>query len=377
MQPIALYLHIPFCARKCNYCDFASVAGRMELLPAYLSMLRQELQQQAALWPSRAVRTIFLGGGTPSLLPAEAYRPLLEAIRSAFQIEEDAEISLEANPGTLNRDKADAMREAGFNRVSLGVQASQDRLLEKMGRIHRAADAEQAMRSLLDAGFRNLNIDLMFGLPGQTLADWQESLRFAFSFPLSHLSFYSLSMEEGTPWGDLYAKKQLEPASDELDRRMYHEARNVLERHGFAHYELSNAARPGLWCRHNLIYWNRGDYLGVGAGAHSLMENLRFANVVDPAEYIERMRRGMSPVFETQRLSCGDVLSERLFMGLRLLRGVDLRQVSRETGLDVEGRYAEDIVNLAREGLVTCSDSVLKLTTHGLDFANTVFRVFV
>ena len=377
MRSIGLYIHIPFCVRKCNYCDFPSVAGRMDLLPAYFSMLREELLSAADIWRGYSVGTVFLGGGTPSLLPADAYGPLLDAVRSAFPLAADAEVSLEANPGTVTREKAQAMRAAGFNRVSLGVQAAQDELLRAMGRIHRRRDAEAAILNFLDAGFTNLNLDLMFGLPGQTFPQWQESLRFALSFPLTHLSFYSLSIEEGTLWGDLYNRRQLEPATDVLDRRMYHEAREQLAMSGMRHYEISNAAKPGLLCRHNLIYWNRGEYLGIGAGAHSLMGNRRFANTVDPAAYIQQMRRGESTHIEAQTLGIEEVLSERMFMGLRLLDGLDLAIVGAETGIDVAARFAREIDDLVRDGLLSRHASVIHLTTRGLDLANTVFRAFI
>ena len=377
MRPIALYVHIPFCVRKCNYCDFASVAGRMDLLPAYLSMLERELAAQAAQWPDCTVQTVFLGGGTPSLLPADAYGPLMKAVRNTFPVLAEAEISLEANPGTVTAEKAEAMVAAGFNRVSVGVQAAQDELLQAMGRIHRRRDAEQAISLLLEAGFRNLNVDLMFGLPGQTLKQWRETLDFALGFPLSHLSFYSLSIEEGTPWGELYKQKKLEPASDELDRGMYREALKQLSAGGFVHYELSNAAKPGLWSRHNLIYWNRGEYLGIGAGAHSLMGLHRFANTTDPAEYVHRMQTGEIPVAETLLLSPADVLSERLFMGLRLLDGLDLALVGAETGMDVASRYAEELEQLVHKELLIRNGSVIKLSMSGLDYANEVFRAFV
>jgi oxygen-independent coproporphyrinogen-3 oxidase len=377
MHPLGLYIHIPFCVRKCNYCDFPSVAGKLDLLPAYLDALHAELGRAADQWEGYRVQTIFLGGGTPSLLPADAYGLLLDAIRKAFPVAADAEISLEANPGTVTREKAQAMRAAGFNRVSLGVQAAQDELLRAMGRIHRRKDAEEAIGLLLDAGFGNLNLDLMFGLPGQTFSQWQESLRFATAFPTTHVSFYSLSIEAGTPWGDLYERKQLEPAPDELDRRMYHEACDFLARAGYLHYEISNAAKPGLLCRHNLIYWNRGEYLGLGAGAHSLMGNRRFANVADPEQYILRQRAGTSLHVEEQTLTAGDVLSERLFMGFRLLAGLDLAQVGEETGIDVARHHAQALGTLTGEGLLETQGAMTRLTTRGLDYANRVFRAFV
>ncbi len=377
MKPIGLYIHVPFCLKKCNYCDFASVAGRMELLPAYLHALETELVLRRSDWPDREVMTIFLGGGTPSLLPPEAYGRLMETVRSTFAVHPDAEISLEANPGTVTVEKAAAMRAAGFNRVSMGVQAAQDELLASLGRIHRRRDAEEAAALYADAGFRNLNVDLMFGLPGQTMEMWRETLTFGLSLPVSHLSCYSLSIEEGTPWGELYRIKQLEPASEELDRRMYHEMRNRLEASGFGQYELSNFAKPGFSCRHNLIYWNRHEYLGIGAGAHSLMGETRFANISSPDAYIQGMETGIPLMSEESVLTPEEALSERMFMGMRLTGGLRLDWVSKEFGLDVSARYAGEIHRLIEQGLVKAEGPLLRLTEKGLDLANQVFLAFL
>ena len=377
MKPIGLYIHIPFCLKKCNYCDFASVAGRMELLPAYLHALETELAMRRSDWPEREVSTIFLGGGTPSLLPPEAYGRLMEAVHNAFSVHPYAEISLEANPGTVTAEKAAAMRAAGFNRISMGVQAAQDELLASLGRIHRRRDAEEAAILFADAGFRNLNVDLMFGLPGQTMEMWRETLTFALSLPVSHLSCYSLSIEEGTPWGELYRIKQLEPASEALDRSMYHEMRNRLDASGFGQYELSNFAKPGFSCRHNLIYWNRREYLGIGAGAHSLMEETRFANTASPDAYIRGMETGVPSMSEESALTPAEALSERMFMGMRLTEGLGLDLVSREFGLDVSARFAGEISRLIEQGLVQADGPLLRLTEKGLDLANQVFLAFL
>lgn len=377
MRKIGIYIHIPFCVRKCNYCDFPSVAGRLDLLPAYLEAVEAELAMAARRYAACEAVTVFVGGGTPSLLPPDGYARLMGAVRAAFPVAPDAEISLEVNPGTITPEKAQAMAAAGFNRASVGVQAAQDELLRAMGRIHRRRDAEAAVRNLWDAGIRNLNLDLMFGLPGQTEAMWRESLGFALDMPISHLSFYSLSVEEGTPWGEQQAAHRLALPSDAADRRMYHLARAMLRQSGFVHYEISNAAKPGLSCRHNLIYWNRGEYLGIGAGAHSLMDGWRFANVSDPEAYIQSVRMGEAE--RTERFQPGpeEILSERMFMGLRLLEGIDLGTVSGETAIDVEGRFAQDIGRLADEGLLVREGARIRLSVKGLDLANRVFLAFI
>lgn len=377
MKPIGLYIHIPFCLRKCNYCDFPSVAGRLELLPSYLSTLENELVLQSHRWTDRRVETIFIGGGTPSILLPGDYRSLMDTVRRVFQVSDSAEISLEANPGTVTAEKAYAMRDAGINRISMGVQAVQDPLLLAMGRIHRKADAEEAIILFRNAGFTNLNLDLMFGLPGQTPDMWRETLAFALSMPISHLSCYSLSVEEDTPWGILDQEGRLLPASDELDRLLYHEARRILAKEGFLHYELSNFAKSGFSCRHNLIYWNRLDYLGVGAASHSLMEGMRFANTADPDAYIRSVDDGVPLLSESAILTREEALSERMLMGMRLMEGVRLDLVSMEFGINVAVRFADEIRLLRREGLVLLENSVLRLTEKGYDLANRVFLAFV
>lgn len=377
MKPIGLYIHIPFCLRKCNYCDFPSVAGRLELLPSYLSALENELVLQSHRWTDRRVETIFIGGGTPSILLPGDYRSLMDTVRRVFQVSDSAEISLEANPGTVTAEKAYAMRDAGINRISMGVQAVQDPLLLAMGRIHRKADAEEAIILFRNAGFTNLNLDLMFGLPGQTPDMWRETLAFALSTPISHLSCYSLSVEEDTPWGILDQEGRLLPASDELDRLLYHEARRILAKEGFLHYELSNFAKSGFSCRHNLIYWNRHDYLGVGAASHSLMEGMRFANTADPDAYIRSVDNGVPLLSESAVLTREEALSERMLMGMRLMEGVRLDLVYKEFGINVAVRFADEIRLLQRDGLVLLENSVLRLTEKGFDLANRVFLAFV
>lgn len=377
MKPIGLYIHIPFCLRKCNYCDFPSVAGRLELLPSYLSALENELVLQSHRWTDRRVETIFIGGGTPSILLPGDYRSLMDTVRRVFQVSDSAEISLEANPGTVTAEKAYAMRDAGINRISMGVQAVQDPLLLAMGRIHRKADAEEAIILFRNAGFTNLNLDLMFGLPGQTPDMWRETLAFALSMPISHLSCYSLSVEEDTPWGILDQEGRLLPASDELDRLLYHEARRILAKEGFLHYELSNFAKSGFSCRHNLIYWNRHDYLGVGAASHSLMEGMRFANTADPDAYIRSVDNGVPLLSESAVLTREEALSERMLMGMRLMEGVRLDLVYKEFGINVAVRFADEIRLLQRDGLVLLENSVLRLTEKGFDLANRVFLAFV
>lgn len=441
MHNIALYIHIPFCMKKCNYCDFASFAGRQELLPAYLLAVEKEMAMQSQRHPNCTVKTVFVGGGTPSLLEPKDYMFLTKAIHRYFFVVHDAEISIEANPGTVTPAKMVAMQAAGFNRISFGVQAVQEDLLAAMGRIHQQADAVESVQMAVEAGFKNINLDLMFGLPKQSMVQWQETLLFAVAAPVQHLSCYSLSIEEGTVWGTLSEKNLLPPVSEELDRRMYHTARALLHKHGFEQYELSNFAKKGFSCRHNLIYWERGDYLGIGAGAHSLMENQRFSNAAVLAPYIQffnthpcfsnqdaavrveeeivfhgRQFEGpaeegvfqdslqqeksgaANPETETtatffsytdkefghqryaselEHISTDVAVSETMFMGLRLIKGVSLKDVFSQYGVDIQTQYKEEIAALLHDGLITLNNGQMCLTAKGLDFANRVFVAFI
>lgn len=318
MADFALYLHVPFCRRKCAYCDFASWAGREEAIEPYLRALRGEIRAQGERWAAgRTVTSVFFGGGTPSLLSGGQVQALLDELRAAFAFSPDAEITLEGNPGTLTRENLRAYRQAGVNRLSLGVQSFSDALLARVGRIHTAKQAEEAVSLARETGFDNLNLDLMYGLPGQTEEDFSQSVRRAAQLGVEHLSLYSLILEEGTPLFRAVQAGECALPDDETTLAMQHAAEAFLSQAGYTRYEISNYAKEGRECRHNLLYWSRGEYLGLGCAAHSLMEETRFSNPERLDEYLAGARAA-----SIERLTPSDRYEEQVMLGLRTREGV-------------------------------------------------------
>lgn len=371
-EPLALYLHIPFCRSKCAYCDFASYPEALSLLPAYLDALRKEIAQAARAYGRREVRTVFLGGGTPSLLSGRQLTELMAALRASFELLPEAEITMEANPGTLNAENLAAYRDAGVNRLSLGAQAGQERLLQALGRIHRWQDVTQAVRMVREAGFDNLSIDLIFGLPGQTPEDWRETLEAAVALDVEHLSCYALILEPGTPLHTLYTQGEITLPNEETEREMYQSSIDFLAEAGYAQYELSNFAKPGYPCRHNLVYWERGEYLGLGTAAHSLMGERRFGNTPSLTEYLAAMEPEGSPVVECEEVTEEGKTEELIMLGLRLNKGLDGDTFRRETGHDLMVCYEKQIERLTSQGLLESDGRHLRLTRRGMDVHSAV-----
>jgi oxygen-independent coproporphyrinogen-3 oxidase len=295
---IGVYIHIPFCRSKCYYCDFNSYSGREPLAGSYFDALYKEIEIRSASIGDRPVSTVFIGGGTPSLVGPEYIRGLLEVCSKYLRIDADAEISIESNPGTLTYESLRSYRMAGINRLSIGLQAWQDRLLKMLGRIHDRRQFTDNLEAAVRAGFDNINTDLIFGLPEQSIEDWAETIEeVTKTGSVRHISCYSLKIEEGTVFGDRFEAGTLQPADDELDRRMYHHAVDALAKKGFRQYEISNFAVPGYECRHNLIYWKAAEYAGFGAGSHSYLDSVRFNNTAGIEDYIKAVddicRNGM------------------------------------------------------------------------------------
>ena len=356
--PLSIYLHIPFCRRKCAYCDFASRGGQEARIPAYVQALTEELRAQARLYAEgRIVRTVFFGGGTPSLLAGAQMRALLKALRDCFDVDPDAEISMEANPGTVTEESLAAYRAAGVNRLSLGVQSFSDRLLASIGRIHTAREAERAVAMARGAGFDNLNLDLMYGLPGQSPADFAESVNAALSLSPEHLSLYSLIVEEDTPMHGRVARGEAVLPGEEDVLAMQHGAQAALKARGYERYEVSNYALPGRQCRHNLVYWRRGEYLGLGCAAHSLMEDVRFSNTEDLDAYLAGERTA-----ERTPLTEEDAREETVMLGLRTREGIPRGALS--------GREAA-LARLTAAGLMEeAPPGRVRATDRGMDVLN-------
>ncbi|MGJ4849403.1 radical SAM family heme chaperone HemW [Bacillota bacterium Meth-B3] len=358
MQKAALYIHIPFCARKCAYCDFASYAGREGDFSRYLAALEGEILAAARRYGRLSVPTIYIGGGTPSILKSDALVHLIAMARALFAVEPDAEITVEANPGTLNPAMLRDLRAAGVNRLSMGMQAAQPHLLDLLGRIHNQADVEQSARWARAALFDNLSLDLMYALPGQTMADWVDTLKAAMALRPEHLSCYSLILEPGTPLALKVESGALETPGEDAALAMQHAAARILARRGYARYEISNYALPGRACRHNEVYWARGDYLGLGLSAHSLMNGERFANTDALDDYLAGARE-----ISREPITAEAAREEAIMLGTRTARGIDLALVA--------GRE-QALVRLTALGLIERTADRLRLTDKGLDVHNAV-----
>ncbi len=377
MEPVGVYIHIPFCVKKCNYCDFPSFPGFEGIFHEYASAVCKEMERFAAEHGNLSADSVFIGGGTPSLLSAEDVTGIIRTLRSVLKITADAEITLEANPGTINHEKALAWKDTGVTRISLGLQAAQDHLLRSMGRIHTREMFLKSIELVRGVGIGNINTDIIFGLPGQTMDDWLETLEFATGNNMNHISAYSLQIEKGTPWFELQKNGELTYVDEDLEREMYHRAIQRLGENGYCHYEISNFARPGYVSRHNLKYWTGKPYLGFGASASSFFHDERVANVGDPLEYIRKIRENESPWFSRETIGKSEKLSERFFLGLRLIQGISLTSLENEFGREAINHYSDTIRQLEGRQLLVKEGEMLRLTKKGLDFANQVWMEFI
>jgi oxygen-independent coproporphyrinogen-3 oxidase len=375
---LGIYIHIPFCRSRCRYCSFLSddSTGDTER-SLYVAQLRREIAGKSALYSAhRTVDTIFIGGGTPTILPSEEIDDVIEAVFSRFRVDDDVEITIESNPGTVDRDNLAALKTAGVNRLSFGVQSFNDDTLSRLGRIHSSDDAARSFGDARAAGFENINIDLIFGMPGQEAAAWIKDVETTIALHPEHISFYDLQLEEETPLYEDVMSGRIDAISDLEDRLMYHCAIDTLTRSGYEHYEISNAALPGMMSRHNLKYWSMDDYLGFGLGAHSYIGGRRFSNTEFLSDYVkaDNADRMVSGYYNNTR---GDEISEYIWLGLRRIKGIDLGDFSERFGVDFMSLYAEETENLISRKLLTRDGNNLRLTQLGLDLSNIVFREFV
>ncbi len=377
MKQTGLYVHIPFCVQKCLYCDFPSFAGQLEQREQYVHALQKELLQKAELCKAYEITTIFFGGGTPTVLSAEQLQCLLDTIKQHYHVMEDAEITIEANPGTLDLQMCQALHDMGFNRISMGLQAWQNDLLQTLGRIHTKEVFLDNFQNARKAGFENINVDLMFALPNQTVADWLETLDEVTALQPEHISAYSLIIEEGTPFYDLYAKGVYQETDETTDREMYHQAIRFLEQKGYAQYEISNFAKAGKQSRHNMLYWLDGAYMGFGLGAHSYWAQQRFHNPYDLECYIQKANAGMDMMEDVEDIPKREQYSEFMFLGLRMTEGVSKKRFLERFGVQLEAVYGSELQKLKTEGLLQEVDDFVRLTERGTDVSNYVFVAFL
>lgn len=386
-QLTALYVHFPFCVQKCRYCDFLSFAAP-ERIPAYLEALILEIRHTVRQLAQDGwhISSIFIGGGTPSLMDEKQLSRLMTAVTDG-PLCSDAEITIESNPGTLTQNKLAAMRRLGINRLSIGLQSADNEELAALGRIHTFEQFKQNYAAARAAGFRNINIDLMSALPGQTPASYERTLSRVLALAPEHISAYSLIIEEGTPFYTYYELGRncsftLLPLPGEDDeRRMYHRTKQLLAEHGYRRYEISNYARPGYECRHNIVYWRRQNYIGLGLGAASMMENTRFSNITDMNRYVELMCSGHFDECREQieHLSAADQMAEFMFLGLRMTDGISAAEFEKTFGRPVTSVYGPVIQKHISDGTLIYDRSRQRiyLTDFGLDVSNYVMSDFI
>lgn len=372
MKPLEVYVHIPFCVRKCNYCDFLSAPASEQERQEYVESLCQQIRSYGEAAKAYRVISIFIGGGTPSILTGEQVAAIFQTLRDIFYIEESAEVTIEMNPGTDTEDKWKTYRDVGINRLSIGLQSADNSELEVLGRIHAYEDFLETYRMARDAGFGNINVDLISAVPGQTTESWEGTLRKVAELAPEHISAYSLIIEEGTPFYEIYGedgvreeKKRercgfLQLPDEDSERRMYYDTKRVLTEYGYHRYEISNYAKPGYECRHNLGYWNRTEYIGFGSGAASFMNHKRWV-------WGE----------EAQMLSLEDEMEEYMFLGLRKTAGVSKARFKHEFGTDMESVYKKVLADMEEKRLLEQKGDIVRLTEKGIDVSNYVMSEFL
>lgn len=381
-QDIGIYVHIPFCKQKCYYCDFYSEAKKESWVPRYIKSLLNEIEQEAKKNAQEAmlvVKTIYIGGGTPSYIESSYIMQILQEIYTKFEIAQNAEITIEVNPGSVTLEKLEDYKKVGINRLSIGLQSTHNHLLQMIGRIHNYYDFIDAYHFAKEAGFENINVDLMIGLPNQTLIELQDSLEEIISLEPQHIAIYSLIVEEET-----YLQKQLQEGilqlpKEELERKMYWQAKQILEENGYIHYEISNFSKPGFQSQHNLDCWRQKEYLGFGAGAHSYINHMRYSNIDSLKIYIQNWEK-RSPeknkiLHEKQTMI--EKQKEYMLLSLRKLEGVCISEFKSKFVANPIYLYHNELEKLTKQGLVQIEEDMIKLTNKGIDLANIVWQEFV
>lgn len=373
---LELYLHIPFCVKKCNYCDFLSAPADEATKKNYIRALQKEIQASKAETEGYVVHSVFVGGGTPSVISSEDMTALFQTIRETFCVDENAEITIEINPGTVDEKKLEAYRKCGINRISIGLQSTRDSELEVLGRIHKFSDFLNAYELVRKVGFKNVNVDLMSALPEQTTENFLESLQKVLGLipPPEHVSAYSLIVEEGTAFYAKMESGELSLPSEEEEREMYAQTEQILKQFGYERYEISNYCKPGFKCRHNDGYWLRKNYLGFGIGAASCLENQRFSNERKLIEYI---KNPLAARGEKTILTMSEQMEETMFLGLRRMEGVDRGVFFEQFGKYPEEVYGQVIEKNQKDGLLVWDEDCLRLTSKGIDISNYVMAQFL
>jgi len=372
MKNVALYIHIPFCKQKCLYCDFPSFAGKEEYMIHYAAALAKEINSIK----NKKIKTIFIGGGTPTYLSLASWEIIKKSIDS-LDLCDDLEFSVEGNPGTFTTEILQFLKKMGVNRLSIGLQAFQDSLLKKLGRIHTTYDFKQSFEMARKLGFDNINVDLMFGLPSQTLKQWSETLENVIELAPEHLSCYSLIVEEGTDFYKRFESGELNLPGEELERDMYALAIEYLSSKGYIQYEISNFAKNNKQCRHNLVYWEMGEYIGCGASSHSYSDGFRYRNEENVEKYIEKINTESNAIVEKTKNTTNDDMEEFMFMGLRKNEGISKSEFMKRFNKDIYNVYREVINKYVSTGFMKESNDNIFLTYEGIELSNVIMAEFL
>ena len=388
MKEIGLYIHIPFCKQKCKYCDFVSFSNKEKLIEEYIKCLCQELEEvgegikldiENKVSDIIEVRTIYIGGGTPSFINEKHIEQIMQVIRDNYTIQPNAEITVEVNPGTADAEKLKKYKELGINRLSIGVQSTNNNLLNMLGRIHTYEEFESTYNLARKVDFNSINIDFIIGLPNQTIEDVEDILEKVKRLNPEHVSVYSLILEEGTPLSKMVANHELYMPADELEREMYWRIKKGLENLGYTHYEISNFAKPGMEAKHNLDCWEQKEYMGFGIAAHSYVDDARFSNIENIEEYIKNYKENKQEnnfiLHEKQDLE--EKMKEYMILGLRKIEGVDCSKFENKFSKDIFEVFEKEIEKLVREELIEIKEGKIKLSNEGIDLANIVWEEFI
>lgn len=383
---LELYIHIPFCVSKCGYCDFLSFPADDLSVRTYIIALRKELRMRAEEAKRDTVVSVFIGGGTPTSISSFYITGILQDVMDFYHVAPNAEITIEANPGTVSQEKMERYKEAGVNRVSIGLQSANPETLKRLGRIHTYEDFLMSYEYCRKAGITDINVDIMCGIPGQTLREWKDTLRKVVMLHPKHISVYSLMVEEGTPFGEKFGEDELRRIkgenpkylpTEEEERMMVRTAQTFLESHGFGRYEISNYAQKGYECRHNIGYWKRVPYLGFGLGAASLFRETRMKNMTKIEDYIDAIDRGGYPTDDVKEVTRREQIEEYMFLGLRMTEGISREDFRKTFDMDVEAVYGSVLKRLCAQKLLEAREGWIYLTDRGTDISNFVLSGFL
>lgn len=373
----AAYIHIPFCQHICHYCDFNKFFLKGQPVDEYLDSLKKEMQITLQQSPTEYLQSIFIGGGTPTALNEQQLEKLCRDILDILPYNSQTEYTFEANPGDLSKEKLEILREAGVNRLSIGVQTFNNDLLQKIGRTHQAEDVFHTVAEAKNLGFKNISVDLIYSLPGQTLEDFRETLKTAFTLDIQHYSGYSLIIEPKTVFYNLMRKGRLPTPGEDVEAQMYDLLMNEMEANGFEQYEISNFSKPGFESRHNLTYWDNDWYYGFGAGAHSYVNGQRISNHGPLKKYMGALDEGILPILENHEVTLTEQMEEEMFLGLRKNKGVSIPKFTEKFNVDLMKLFAEELEKLTGQGLISFEENHVKLTRRGRFLGNEVFQSFL